>query len=198
MPHGLICAPRLFAMTGRSCTACDAPDADSVPELPDDVPRHDGDPARGRRTGALRPLPDAVRRAGAPDRRERGRRSRAARRVRRARRAAPDSRAHIEVEEPAAQEDITLEGRHIEISGRYRMPDSARGEPQIREETRRGMGRDRRHRRRRGRGRSDRGRRSAARRRARQSDDVDASPTSRGRRGSVRARRRGASSRARA
>jgi hypothetical protein len=40
----------------------------------------------------------------------------------------------IEVEEPAEQEDITLEGRHIEISGRYRMPDSPRGEPQIREE----------------------------------------------------------------
>src|SRR4029453_2336298 len=34
-----------------------------------------------------------------------------------------------------AQEDITLEGRHIEISGRYRLPDSARGEPRIREET---------------------------------------------------------------
>jgi Protein of unknown function (DUF3426) len=43
--------------------------------------------------------------------------------------------APIEVEEPATQEDITLEGRHIEISGRYRMPDSPRGEPQIREET---------------------------------------------------------------
>jgi predicted Zn finger-like uncharacterized protein len=41
----------------------------------------------------------------------------------------------IEVDEPAAQEDITLEGRHIEISGRYRMPDSPQGEPQIREET---------------------------------------------------------------
>ena len=41
----------------------------------------------------------------------------------------------IEVEEAAAQEDITLEGRHIEISGRYRLPDSARGEPRIREET---------------------------------------------------------------
>jgi hypothetical protein len=41
----------------------------------------------------------------------------------------------IEVEEPVAQEDITLEGRHIEISGRYRLPDSVRGEPQIREET---------------------------------------------------------------
>ena len=41
----------------------------------------------------------------------------------------------IEVEEPAAQEDITLEGRHIEISGRYRLPDSVRGETRIREET---------------------------------------------------------------
>jgi predicted Zn finger-like uncharacterized protein len=53
-------------------------------------------------------------------------------RVPRATRAASDP---IEVEEPAAQEDITLEGRHIEISGRYRMPNSPRGEPQIREET---------------------------------------------------------------
>ena len=43
--------------------------------------------------------------------------------------------SRIEVEEPAEQEDITLEGRHIEISGRYRLPDGARGEPQIREET---------------------------------------------------------------
>ncbi len=49
-------------------------------------------------------------------------------------RSAPQP-APIEVEEPAAAEDITLEGRHIEISGRYRMPDSPRGEPQIREET---------------------------------------------------------------
>ena len=47
----------------------------------------------------------------------------------------PAPASPIEVEEPAAQEDITLEGRHIEISGRYRMPDSPRGEPQIREET---------------------------------------------------------------
>jgi predicted Zn finger-like uncharacterized protein len=54
-------------------------------------------------------------------------------RVSRTSRAAAADR--IEVEEPAAQEDITLEGRHIEISGRYRMPDSPRGEPQIREET---------------------------------------------------------------
>jgi predicted Zn finger-like uncharacterized protein len=47
----------------------------------------------------------------------------------------PAAPSRIEVEEPAAQEDITLEGRHIEISGRYRLPDSARGEPRIREET---------------------------------------------------------------
>jgi predicted Zn finger-like uncharacterized protein len=50
-------------------------------------------------------------------------------------RAPPAAASRIEVEEPAAQEDITLEGRHIEISGRYRLPDSARGEPRIREET---------------------------------------------------------------
>jgi predicted Zn finger-like uncharacterized protein len=50
-------------------------------------------------------------------------------------RQAPPATSSIEVEEPAAQEDITLEGRHIEISGRYRLPDSPRGEPQIREET---------------------------------------------------------------
>ena len=46
----------------------------------------------------------------------------------------PAASEPIEVEERAEQEDITLEGRHIEISGRYRMPDSPRGEPQIREE----------------------------------------------------------------
>jgi predicted Zn finger-like uncharacterized protein len=53
----------------------------------------------------------------------------------RALRSAPPQPAAIEVEEPATQEDITLEGRHIEISGRYRLPDNPRGEPQIREET---------------------------------------------------------------
>lgn len=53
----------------------------------------------------------------------------------RATRAPPAAPSRIEVEEPAAQEDITLEGRHIEISGRYLLPDSARGEPRIREET---------------------------------------------------------------
>ncbi|HKU17554.1 MAG TPA: DUF3426 domain-containing protein [Steroidobacteraceae bacterium] len=47
----------------------------------------------------------------------------------------PPAPASIEVEEPVEQEDITLEGRHIEISGRYRLPDSPRGEPQVREET---------------------------------------------------------------
>src|SRR5262245_157561 len=50
-------------------------------------------------------------------------------------RSPPAATSRIEVEEPAAQEDITLEGRHIEISGRYRLPDNARGEPRIREET---------------------------------------------------------------
>lgn len=42
----------------------------------------------------------------------------------------------IEVEEPLTHEDITLEGRHIEISGTYQVLDaSGGGEPQIREET---------------------------------------------------------------
>ena len=50
-------------------------------------------------------------------------------------RSPPAAVSRIEVEEPAAQEDITLEGWHIEISGRYRLPDNARGEPRIREET---------------------------------------------------------------
>lgn len=50
-------------------------------------------------------------------------------------RQAPPPSSTIEVDEPAAQEDITLEGRHIEISGRYRMPDSPRGELRMREET---------------------------------------------------------------
>jgi predicted Zn finger-like uncharacterized protein len=43
----------------------------------------------------------------------------------------------IEVEEPDEQEDITLEGRHIEISGTYRVTDDANafGEAQLRQET---------------------------------------------------------------
>lgn len=43
------------------------------------------------------------------------------------------SEPQIEVEEPAAQEDITLEGRRIEITGTYRTPDQP-GDPQIRQE----------------------------------------------------------------
>jgi predicted Zn finger-like uncharacterized protein len=41
----------------------------------------------------------------------------------------PEPTEHIEVEEPDTQEDITLEGRHIEISGTYRVADdTGRGE----------------------------------------------------------------------
>lgn len=40
----------------------------------------------------------------------------------------------IEVEEPPSHEDITLEGRHIAISGTYRIPDALRGKAQFREE----------------------------------------------------------------
>jgi len=43
------------------------------------------------------------------------------------------SEPQIEVEEPATQEDITLEGRHIEITGTYRTLDDA-DDPQIRQE----------------------------------------------------------------
>lgn len=43
--------------------------------------------------------------------------------------------SQIEVEEPEMQEDITLEGRRIEISGTYRVLDEdASGQPQIRQE----------------------------------------------------------------
>ena len=44
------------------------------------------------------------------------------------------SASRIEVEEPPAQEDITLEGRHIEITGTYRVMDDP-DDPQIRQET---------------------------------------------------------------
>lgn len=48
-------------------------------------------------------------------------------------RAEPDP---IEVEEPEAMEEITLEGKRIEISGTYRVVDEdASGEPQMRRET---------------------------------------------------------------
>jgi predicted Zn finger-like uncharacterized protein len=47
----------------------------------------------------------------------------------------PPPPGQIDVEEPLEHEDITLEGRHIEISGVYETIDeSGQGEPQIREE----------------------------------------------------------------
>lgn len=47
----------------------------------------------------------------------------------------PPPPGQIEVEEPVEHEDITLEGRHIEISGVYEAIDeSGQGQPQIREE----------------------------------------------------------------
>lgn len=41
----------------------------------------------------------------------------------------------IEVEEPQEQEDITLEGRHIEISGTYRVTDATDAAGELRQET---------------------------------------------------------------
>lgn len=47
----------------------------------------------------------------------------------------PPPPGQIEVEEPVEHEDITLEGRHIEISGVYEAIDeSGQGQPQVREE----------------------------------------------------------------
>lgn len=47
----------------------------------------------------------------------------------------PPAPGQIEVEEPVEHEDITLEGRHIEISGVYETIDeTGQGEPQVREE----------------------------------------------------------------
>jgi predicted Zn finger-like uncharacterized protein len=47
----------------------------------------------------------------------------------------PPTPGQIEVEEPIEHEDITLEGRHIEISGVYEAIDeTGQGQPQIREE----------------------------------------------------------------
>jgi predicted Zn finger-like uncharacterized protein len=40
----------------------------------------------------------------------------------------------IEVEEPATHEDITMEGRHIEISGTYRVPDEFGASERVKEE----------------------------------------------------------------
>jgi len=47
----------------------------------------------------------------------------------------PPQHGQIEVEEPIEHEEVTLEGRHIEISGVYQSIDeSGQGQPQIREE----------------------------------------------------------------
>jgi predicted Zn finger-like uncharacterized protein len=47
----------------------------------------------------------------------------------------PPQPGQIEVDEPVEHEDITLEGRHIEISGVYEaLDESGQGHPQIREE----------------------------------------------------------------
>lgn len=55
-------------------------------------------------------------------------------RPRRPAQPAPAS-GEIQVEEPVTHEDITLEGRHIEISGTYEVIDnSGRGEPQVKQE----------------------------------------------------------------
>lgn len=43
--------------------------------------------------------------------------------------------AHTALDDPAAHEEVTLEGRHIEISGRYRVDEDADDQPQIREES---------------------------------------------------------------
>jgi predicted Zn finger-like uncharacterized protein len=48
----------------------------------------------------------------------------------------PPPAGHIDVEEPIEHEDITLEGRHIEISGVYpRIDETGSGEQLVREET---------------------------------------------------------------
>src|SRR5262245_4320655 len=47
----------------------------------------------------------------------------------------PEEEESIEVEEPESHEDITLEGRRIEITGTYRVADDAGdGEPAVREQ----------------------------------------------------------------
>jgi predicted Zn finger-like uncharacterized protein len=42
---------------------------------------------------------------------------------------------HTALDDPAAHEDVTMEGRRIEISGRYRVDEGSDAEPQIREES---------------------------------------------------------------
>src|SRR5688572_18986590 len=134
MPHGLICVPRLFAKTGRSCTACDAlpdcqlmltqcPNCQTTFRVTTEILRvADGQVRCGRcqtQFDALERLIDENEAAEVQSGRAARDRGTAA--------LARGMPRDIEVEEPAAQEDITLEGRHIEISGRYRLPDSPRG-----------------------------------------------------------------------
>lgn len=49
--------------------------------------------------------------------------------------AAPKSPENFEVDEPASHEDITMEGRHIEISGTYRVPDRYGNGTHVQQET---------------------------------------------------------------
>ena len=48
----------------------------------------------------------------------------------------PKTPENIEVDEPVTHEDITMEGRHIEISGTYRVPDRyGQGEEELQQKT---------------------------------------------------------------
>jgi predicted Zn finger-like uncharacterized protein len=49
--------------------------------------------------------------------------------------AAPKSPENFEVDEPVTHEDITMEGRHIEISGTYRVPDRYGNGSEVQQET---------------------------------------------------------------
>jgi predicted Zn finger-like uncharacterized protein len=49
--------------------------------------------------------------------------------------AAPKSPENFEVEEPSSHEDITMEGRHIEISGTYRVADRFGNGSKVQQET---------------------------------------------------------------
>lgn len=49
--------------------------------------------------------------------------------------AAPKAPENFEVDEPATHEDITMEGRHIEISGTYRVPDRYGNGTHVQQET---------------------------------------------------------------
>jgi predicted Zn finger-like uncharacterized protein len=49
--------------------------------------------------------------------------------------AAPKAPENFEVDEPVTHEDITMEGRHIEISGTYRVPDRYGNGSELQQET---------------------------------------------------------------